>query len=85
MKKKQNPLRKIEEETVRRVTNQRDTYANKYPWLFAIAGAFGIVSIFYGFEKLIDQVDVFVENPWILLATGLAVLAVTGSFYNKLR
>lgn len=84
-KNKHNPLLEIEEIAVKKVAAQRDTYANKYPWLFAIAGAFGIVSTFYGFEKLIDQIDLFVNNPWILLATGLATLAVTGSFYNKLR
>ncbi len=81
MKKQQNIIRR-EEETVRKL---RDTYANKYPWLFAIAGAFGIVSTFYGFEKIIDKIELFANNPWILLATGLLILMITGSFYNKLR
>jgi hypothetical protein len=49
-----------------------------------LGGAFGLVSTFYGFEKLIDKVDLFVDNPWILLATGITALAITGSFYNKL-
>ncbi len=81
MKKKQNIIQR-EEESVKKF---RDTYANKYPWLFAVAGAFGIVSTFYGFEKIIDRIDLFADNPWILLATGLIILVVTGSFYNKLR
>jgi uncharacterized integral membrane protein len=80
-KLKQNLLTREEKE----IEKFRDGYARKFPWLFAIAGAFGIVSIFYGFEKLIDRIDLFTDNPWILLATGIAVLAITGSFYNKLR
>lgn len=80
--KKQPGIIKREEENVRKL---RDTYANKYPWLFAIAGAFGLVSLFYGFEKIIDQIAIFADNPWILLATGLIILLITGSFYNKLR
>lgn len=67
------------------VTKIRQTYEQKYPVLFALGAGFGIVSTFYGFEKLIDRVDLFVNNPWILLATGLLILSVTGSFYNKLR
>lgn len=80
--KKPAELIKREEAQVNKI---RETYEQKYPVLFAIGAGFGIVSTFYGFEKLIDRVDLFVNNPWILLATGLATLMVTGSFYNKLR
>ena len=81
MKKQKNILRQ-EEQQVSKMTR---TYAQKYPPLFALAGTFGFVATLYGFEKLIDRVDLFVNNPWILLATGIGVLFVTGSFYNKLR
>ena len=67
------------------VLKVRNTYARKYPLLFALGATFGLVSTLYGFEKLIDKVDLFVNNPWILLATGLFLLSLTGSFYNKLR
>jgi hypothetical protein len=82
MKKQQPSLIQREEETVAKI---RDNYVRKFPWLFTIVGAFGIVATFYGFEKLIDKVPIFTDNPWILLITGLITLAVTGSFYNKLR
>lgn len=68
----------------KRVVKARKTYLQKYPLVFAIGSSFGLVSTFYGFEKLIDQVELFNENPWILLATGLALLGFTGAFYNKL-
>lgn len=80
--KKQPNLIQREEEQVRRI---RDTYSQKYPLLFALGATFGLVSVLYGFEKLIDRIDLFTNNPWILLATGLVVLSLTGTFYNKLR
>lgn len=72
---------KQEEQMVLRI---RNTYARKYPLVFTLGGVFGLVSTLYGFEKLIDRIDIFTNNPWILLGTGLATLIVTGSFYNKL-
>lgn len=80
-KPQENIIRR-EEEAVIKI---RKTYSEKYPFIFAVGGAFGLVSTFYGFEKLIDKIDLFVENPWILLGTGLFLLILTGSFYNKLR
>lgn len=68
----------------KRVAKVRKTYAQKYPLLFAVGTSFGLVSTFYGFEKIIDRVELFTENPWILLATGLLLLTLTGAFYNKL-
>jgi uncharacterized integral membrane protein len=82
MRKNKPTLLQREEQSVAKI---RDSYVKKFPWLFTIAGAFGIVATFYGFEKLIDKVDLFVDNPWILLITGLVTLAITGTFYNKLR
>lgn len=79
--KRKNIIQREEEQ----VLKLRETYAQKYPPLFALAASFGFVATLYGFEKLIDKVDLFVNNPWILLATGISVLFVTGAFYNKLR
>lgn len=80
--KKQQSLLQREEEQVKKI---RDTYANKYPLVFALGATFGFVATLYGFEKLIDNIDLFVNNPWILLGVGVTVLYVTGTFYNKLR
>ena len=73
-----------EQKIVKEIDSKRKTFQEKYPLLFALGGAFGLVSTFYGFEKLIDKIDLFVDNPWILLGTGIIALIVTGSFYNKL-
>jgi len=42
------------------------------------------VATLYGFEGLIDRVDLFSENPFILLVTGIIILAVTGKLYKTL-
>jgi hypothetical protein len=53
------------------------------PVLAPLLGAFGLVSTFYGFEKLLDQ-TFLVEVPWLLLAMGIGTLLFTGVFYRKL-
>lgn len=82
-------LIKRESEAIRlkeqKVVKIQKTYAQKYPILFALGGAFGLVATFYGFEKLIDKFGLFSDNPWILLGLGLTMLVLTGTFYNKLK
>jgi len=84
VKKHRNSIIEAEEKAMKKFGFRRDTYANKYPLVFALGATFGLVSTFYGFEKLIDRFDIFTDNPWILLGTGLIALMVTGRFYNKL-
>lgn len=67
------------------ITKTQKTFSAKHPLIVTFGGALGLVCTFYGFEKLIDKIDLFNNNPWILLATGLLLLGVTGSFYNKLK
>jgi len=62
----------------------RDTAFSKFPLLFVLLSSFGLVSTFYGFEKLIDSVPILSENPIVLLLNGLLVLVITGSLYKKL-
>ena len=57
---------------------------NSIPLLAPMLGAFGLVSTFYGFEKILDQ-TYLVDHPWLLLATGFTVLLFTGVFYRKLQ
>ena len=53
------------------------------PVLMPLLGAFGLVSTFYGFEKLLDR-TFLVEQPTLLLALGVSLLLFTGVFYKKL-
>jgi len=75
-----------ETRTIRQMLDRRRKAAfSRFPLLFTLLGSFGLVATFYGFERLIDQVPLFVENPVILLATGVGVLVVTGTIYKKLQ
>ena len=62
---------------------KREAVFTRFPLLFAVLGSFGLVATFYGFERVMDQIGLS-ENPWILLAIGLATLVFTGSLYRKL-
>ena len=68
-----------------RFTNLRDSAFSRFPIIFVLLSSFGLVATFYGFEKVIDQVPFFLENPSMILVTGIATLVLTGSLYKKLR
>ena len=85
-----NPLEKVpfteaEVHFIKKLDEQRIKAETKFPLVTAILVTFGLVSVLYGFEKMIDKVDFFVENPHILLLIGLTTLALTGAFYKKLN
>ncbi len=67
------------------MTERRTRAGERHPLVFALCVTFGFVATLYGFEKLIDQVKIFAENPWILLATGILMLIATGTAYQKLN
>lgn len=79
------PFTKAEEKFIEKVIEKRNRAEVKFPLLTALAVTFGFVSTLYGFEKMIDRVDIFVNHPWILLLIGLTILGITGSVYKKLN
>lgn len=87
MNNSETPVKKaieLEEHVVRKLTEERNTAVAKFPLLFTLLTAFGIVATFYGFEHLIDQSTLLSENPLILLAVGIGTLVLTGALYKKL-
>lgn len=62
---------------------KREAAFNRWPLLFTLLGAFGLVATFYGFEGVMDQTGLS-ENPVILLGIGIVVLIFTGTLYKKL-
>lgn len=80
-----NPLTEvIDIELLKKIDRKRENINNKFPLWSALAATFGVVSIFYGFEKIINEIPVLSNNPWILLVVGLAILIATGTTYKKL-
>ena len=57
----------------------------RYPLIFGLLGTFGIVSVIYGFEGVIDNIPYLKEHPVILLLLGVVILLVTGGLYKRLR
>lgn len=72
---------------VRDLLSQEDTHwqkrLNRLPIVTPLLGAFGLVSTFYGFEKILDR-TVLIEYPWFMLGMGVFLLLFTGVFYRKL-
>lgn len=78
------PFTDAEEKFIQKMVDKRDSAEVRFPLLYTMLGTFGFVSTLYGFEKLIDRVDLFVDKPWILLIVGVITLTVTGTIYKKL-
>ncbi len=62
----------------------RDSLALRFPVVFILFSAFGLVATFYGFEKLIDEIPSLANNSKLLLAVGLIILTITGTLFKKL-
>ncbi len=78
------PFTHAEEKFIEKVVEKRHKAEVRFPLIYTLLGTFGFVSTLYGFEKLIDKVDLFSEQPWILLIVGVATLTITGTIYRKL-
>lgn len=77
--------RKLKENTVvNKLGQTKQSVFQRFPLLFTLLATFGVVSTFYGFERLIDKVDIFSDNPIILLGVGILTLIFTGTLYKKL-
>jgi len=62
----------------------RDSAFSRFPVVFVLLSAFGLVATFYSFEKLIDKSEFFSNHPEVLLLIGLSTLTFTGTLYKKL-
>ena len=77
-------IKEKEQAVVQNLSQKKEHVLERFPLLFTILGSFGLVSVFYGFEGIIDKIDIFANNPVILLIFGLSLLIFTGTLYKKL-
>ncbi len=77
-------IKEKEAEVVHKLAEKREGVFTRFPLLFTLLGTFGLVATFYGFEAIIDRIELLANNPFILLGVGLATLVITGSLYKKL-
>lgn len=78
------PFTEIDNKIIEKARMRRESVAERYPLTFALIGTFGFVSTLYGFEKLIDRMELFANHPWILLIIGVGTLSATGLALRKL-
>ena len=79
------PFTDAEEKLIQKLSEGRDKTAVRFPLIFGLAASFGLVATYYGFEKLIDKIDLFGNHPWLILIVGVTVLVITGTAYKKLN
>lgn len=81
---KEHHLRDIPKPLVTKLNQTKRGVFQRFPLLFTLLGTFGFVATLYGFEGIIDRIDLFSENPFILLGVGVVILVLTGTLYKKL-
>lgn len=78
------PIMQTEKAVAQKLSEKRENVFQRFPLLFTLMGTFGLVATFYGFEGLIDKIELLANNPFILLGVGLTALILTGTLYKKL-
>ncbi len=66
------------------VSPTRSTFAKRYPTLFSILATLGVIMTFLGIEQILLTADILERHPMLILALGVAILALTGTLYKKL-
>lgn len=77
-------LKEKETHVLQALEKKRQNTLQRFPLMFTLLATFGLVATFYGFEGIIDKIDLLSNNPIILLVIGVLTLAVTGTLYKKL-
>jgi sterol desaturase/sphingolipid hydroxylase (fatty acid hydroxylase superfamily) len=62
---------------------KRDSF-KRFPLVFTLLTAFGVVITYNGIHGLIEKVDWLNRNPAIPLVVGILILLFTGTLYKKL-
>ncbi len=66
------------------VSPTRSTFAKRYPTLFSLLATLGVIMTFLGIEQILLTADILEQHPMLILALGVAILALTGTLYKKL-
>ncbi len=56
----------------------------RFPTMFTLLVTFGVGATFFGIERIITVTPWLSERPWFIFASGIFILAVTGSLHKKL-
>lgn len=62
----------------------RKSVLKRFPILFLLIVTFGVTATFFGIEQILLQFDLLQRYPWLILASGIGALVLTGTLYKKL-
>ncbi len=83
-----DPLKKIED-LVQEMHDRTGEYTQpvlkRYPLLFAFLITLSVAAFLHGFEIWADQIELFEKHPFALMASGVIILALTGTLYKALN
>jgi hypothetical protein len=69
---------------ITRLRKEKQDSFRRFPMLFTLLTAFGVVITYNGIRGLIEKVDWLNRNPIITLVVGILILFFTGTLYKKL-
>jgi hypothetical protein len=69
---------------IEKLLKEKETTFKRFPLLFTMLTAFGVVITYNGIHGLIEKVDWLNRNPIIPFAVGIIILLFTGTLYKKL-
>jgi hypothetical protein len=81
---KEKAMIEKEKALLRKIELGRGRLKNKFPIVFTLAGTFGLVATFYGFQEIINRIEWLRDNPLLILIVGITTLVITGRLYQKL-
>jgi len=67
-----------------RLRQDKQNSFRRFPMLFTLFTACGVVITYNGIHGLIEKVDWLSRNPEISLVVGILILLFTGTLYKKL-
>lgn len=67
-----------------KLRRERQDAFRRFPLLFTLLTAFGVVITYNGIHDLIQKIGWLNRNPIITLIVGLLILLFTGTLYKKL-
>ena len=68
---------------VEQIVHKERDRLGRIPLLLPLVGTFGLVTTFYGFEKILDRSS-FIDQPYLMIVIGVSLLLATGAAANKL-
>lgn len=70
--------------TLKQLERQRKRALARFPLVFILLGTFGVISIYYGLQKIFEKTPLVANNPIVAIIVGVIILLFTGTLYKKL-